>query len=35
MQVIRWQGAEQPEEHELRSRMQKEGLAARMLGRAA
>ena len=27
MQVIRWQGAEQPQEHELRSRMQKEGLA--------
>lgn len=27
MQVIRWQGAEQPQEHELRSRMQREGLA--------
>jgi len=27
MQVIRWQGMEQPQEHELRSRMQKEGLA--------
>jgi quercetin dioxygenase-like cupin family protein len=27
MQVIRWQGTEQPQEHELRSRMQKEGLA--------
>src|SRR3984893_14261348 len=27
MQVIPWQGAEQPQEHELRSRMQKEGLA--------
>jgi mannose-6-phosphate isomerase-like protein (cupin superfamily) len=27
MQIIRWQGAEQPQEHELRSRMRKEGLA--------
>src|SRR5579859_3106920 len=27
MQVIRWQGAEPPQEHELRSRMQREGLA--------
>jgi quercetin dioxygenase-like cupin family protein len=27
MQVIRWQEAEQPQEHELRSRMQQEGLA--------
>jgi len=27
MQVIRWQGTQQPQEHELRSRMQKEGLA--------
>ena len=27
MQIIRWQGAEQPREQELRSRLQKEGLA--------
>ena len=27
MQVIRWQGTEPPQEHELRSRMQKAGLA--------
>ena len=27
MQVIRWQGEELPQEHELRSRMQKDGLA--------
>ena len=27
MQVIRWQGAEPPQEHELRSRMQRDGLA--------
>jgi quercetin dioxygenase-like cupin family protein len=27
MQVIHWQGAGQPQEQELRSRMQKEGLA--------
>lgn len=27
MQVIRWQGAEPPQEQELRSKMQKEGLA--------
>ncbi|HKV58390.1 MAG TPA: AraC family ligand binding domain-containing protein [Ktedonobacteraceae bacterium] len=27
MQIIRWQGTEQPQEYELRSRMQREGLA--------
>jgi hypothetical protein len=27
MQVIRWQEAEQPQERELRSRMQQQGLA--------
>ena len=27
MQVIRWQGVELPQEHTLRSKMQKEGLA--------
>src|SRR5437588_12929940 len=28
MQIIRWQGAMPPQEHELRSRMQQQGLSA-------